>query len=95
MKLFNCGNVKCTKDNQFCIEVDGIRILYTVSFTPGMLQEFVLKSTNYNSICKIAFDVRKGKVIHVETIGFKADKVKTALEECFKEEGILYTANRR
>jgi len=56
-------------------------MLYTVSFTPGILQEFVLKSTNYNSMCKIAFDVRKGKVIHVETIGFKANKVKIALEE--------------
>jgi len=94
MKLFNCGNVRLTKDNELHIEVDGIRILYTVTLTPGMLQEFVLKSINYNSMCKIAFDVRKGKVIHVTTIGFKADKVKVALEECFKEEGILYTANR-
>ena len=93
MKLFNCGNVRA-KDNQFCIEVDGIRVLYTMSFTPGIIQEFVLKSTNYNSMCKIAFDTRKGKVIYVECIGFKADKVKIALEECFKEEGILYTFNK-
>jgi len=94
VNLFNCSNIKLIKDNQLYIEVDRIRVLYTVSFTPGILQEYVLKSTNYNSMCRITFDVRKGKVIHIDCIGFKADKVKVMLEECFKEEGILYTANR-
>ena len=74
--------------------MDGIKILYTVSSVPGIIQEIVLKSSYYSSMCKITFDVKKGKVIHVETIGFKADRVKVVLEECFKEEGILYTANR-
>ena len=95
MNLFNCSNVKHTIDNHLYIEVDGIRILYTMNFTPGILEEFALKSTNYNCFCKITFDTRKGKVIRVECSGFKAEKVRDALEECFKEEGILYTVNRR
>ena len=94
MKLFNCGNVKSTKDNELYVEADKIRIFYTVNLTPGILQEFILNSTNYKSLCKVVFDTRKGKVVHVECVGFKADKVKVALEECFKEEGILYSANR-
>jgi len=94
MNLFNCSNVKSTKDGKLYIEVDRIKVFYTVSFTPGTLQEYVLKSTNYNSMCRITFDTRKGKVIHIDCIGFKADKVKVVLEECFKEEGISYTINR-
>ena len=94
MKLFNCGNVKFSEDNELQIKVERIKVVYKASFTPGIIQEYVLKSTNYKSLCKVVFDTRKGKVVHVECIGFKADKVKVALEECFKEEGILYTANR-
>lgn len=94
MNLFNCSSVKRTIDNQLYIEIDGIRILYVESSTLGIIQELTLKSTNYNSICKISFDTRKGKVVYVECKGFKADKVKNALEKCFKEEGILYTFDR-
>lgn len=95
MELFNCGSVKCTKTNEFCIEVDGIRIIYVVSFSGGIVTDFILKSRNYNSSCKVVFDSRKGKVIYVDCTGFKADEVKLALEECFKEQKLLYVVNRK
>lgn len=88
--IFNCGAIKCMRNGGFCIEVDGIRIVYTVSFNIGMITEIILKSENYKSNCKIEFDTKKWKVIKVEAIGFKADKVQLALEQCFRERGILY-----
>ncbi|BFH74245.1 hypothetical protein SJAV_21890 [Sulfurisphaera javensis] len=88
--IFNCGQVKCMKTNEFCIEVDNIRIVYSMSFNFGIITEIQFKSTNYKSMCNIVFDTRKEKIIEVECIGFKADKVKLTLEECFRQEGLLY-----
>ncbi|ARM75273.1 hypothetical protein [Acidianus manzaensis] len=88
--LFNCGNVKCMKTGEFCIEVDNVRIVYSINYEFGPIIEINLKSTNFKSNCKILFDVRKEKIIDISCYGFKDNKVKLALEGCFKEKNLLY-----
>ncbi|AWR96779.1 hypothetical protein DFR86_03880 [Acidianus sulfidivorans JP7] len=88
--LFNCNNVKCMKTGEFCIEVDNVRIVYSINYNLSIITEILLKSTNFKSVCRILFDTRKGKIIDISCSGFKSDKVKLALEACFKERNLLY-----
>jgi hypothetical protein len=78
------------KSGEFCVEVDNIRILFTMSYNFGPVTEILLKSNNFKANCKILFDTRKEKIISVECYGFKSEKVGKALEECFKEKGLMY-----
>lgn len=86
--IFNCKEVKCTKQGEFCIEVDNMRIFYKQEVSLGIISEILLNSTNFKSKCKISIDTRKGKVIQLECEGFKAEKVKNVIIECLKEQGL-------
>ena len=87
--MFNCDKAKFINNNQLYIDVDGVRVIYTVNFSLGIVQEIVLKSTNYNSLCRIVFDARKRKVVHLKCTGFNDAKVEKIIRECFKQLGII------
>ncbi|AWR93262.1 hypothetical protein [Acidianus brierleyi] len=91
-EFFNCNSVKCMKSGEFCVEVDNVKITFTLDFTLGPITEISLKSSNYKVNCKILFDSRKEKIISVDCYGFKADKICKSLKECFREKGLLYAS---
>jgi len=86
----SCDVFKRLPDGTIMIEVDRVKIFLKREGSPGIVEDLVLKSTNYNLKCRIECDQRKGKVILVECIGFKADKVKQAIEDSMRKAGMLY-----
>jgi len=95
MKIFNCNEIKFSEDdNELYIIVGRIKLVYKISVTPGIIEEYILKSTNYKSLCKIVVDTRKGKIIHIDCVGVENDRVKDIISQCFKEQGLLYIINK-
>lgn len=89
-EIFNCGPIKCMKTGEVCLEIDRVRVVYSMSVSPSTVAEITLKGVNYSSICRILYDARMGKVVDVSCSGFKQERVKATLEECFREKGVLY-----
>ncbi|BCU68261.1 hypothetical protein HS7_16980 [Sulfolobales archaeon HS-7] len=88
----NCDIFKRSTDGRLLIEVQGIKIFLKQEQTFGMVHDLILKSTNYNLMCKIVCDERKGKVIMISCAGFKSDIVKIMIEESMKKAGLLYVS---
>ncbi len=76
---------------QYYIEVDRLRILFEVKVNISMIVEIILNSINYKVTCKIVFDPRYEKVMETSCMGFKEDKIKHIIQNCFREKGVLYT----
>ncbi|EWG06717.1 MAG: hypothetical protein ASUL_07864 [Candidatus Aramenus sulfurataquae] len=89
-EFLNCGAVKCLKTGQFCVEVDGIRVLFNVEVNLGAVTQLKLKSANYKVNCNVEVDTRTERVISVECVGFKEEKIRLTLLGCFKERGLLH-----
>ncbi|MCG3109364.1 hypothetical protein L3N51_01654 [Metallosphaera sp. J1] len=89
-EILDCGAVKCMRTGEVCVEVDRVRVVYSVNVNPGILMEITLKGNNYSSTCRIIYDMRLDKVVDISCVGFKEERVKITLEECFKRKGILY-----
>jgi len=87
-----CDAFKRLKDGMLMMEVDGVRIFFKEEITPGIICDLTLRSTNYNLMCKIEYDVRKEKVVMVSCNGFKGDKVKAKIEESLRRAGMLYSS---
>ncbi|TRM78077.1 hypothetical protein DJ532_02370 [Sulfolobus sp. A20-N-F8] len=90
-RLLICDQIGMNNSGQYYIEVDRLRILFEAKVNIGIIVEIILNSINYKLTCKIVFDPRYEKVIETSCIGFKEDKVKYIIQNCFKEKGILYT----
>jgi len=88
--MIECDTLKRLNDGKLMIEVDGVRILFKEEVTQGAIHVFILKSINYNLICKIEYDIRKKRVLIVSCNGFKSDKVKAKIEESLRKEGLLW-----
>ncbi|MCI2413870.1 MAG: hypothetical protein MPF33_01260 [Candidatus Aramenus sp.] len=89
-EFLNCGAVKCLRTGQFCVEVDGLRVLFNVEVNLGAVTQLKLKSTNYKVSCNVDVDTSTEKVIYVECVGFKEEKIRLTLLGCFKERGLLH-----
>ncbi|QKQ99032.1 hypothetical protein GWK48_00260 [Metallosphaera tengchongensis] len=90
-EIFSCAFVKTTKAGDILVIVDGIKVIFSVNVKFSIVSDIELKSTNYKLVCNISFDTRYGKVISTTCTGFKADKVRDYLQECFRERGVLYS----
>jgi hypothetical protein len=88
--MIECDTLKRLNDGKLMIEVDGVRILFKEEVTQGAIHVFILKSTNYNLICKIEYDTRKKRVLIISCNGFKSDKVKAKIEESLRKEGLFW-----
>jgi hypothetical protein len=88
--MIECNAFKRLNDGTLMIEVDRVRIFFKEEVTQGAISVFVLRSTNYNLVCKIEYDVRKKRVLVVSCNGFKSDKVKAKIEESLKKEGLFW-----
>jgi len=87
-----CDVFRRLKDGLLMMEVDGVKIFFKEEITPGVICDLVLRSTNYNLMCKIAYETRKKKVLMVSCNGFKSEKVEAEIEESMRREGILYSS---
>ena len=88
--MIECDTFKRLNDGKLMIEVDGVRILFKEEVTQGTIHVFILKSTNYNLICKMEYDIRKKRILIVSCNGFKSDKVKAKIEESLRKEGLFW-----
>ncbi|EZQ01839.1 MULTISPECIES: hypothetical protein [Acidianus] len=88
--LLSCNDIRLNKNDEVLVTVDNVKLIFTFSINFSLITEIILKCKNYKSNCRIIIDTRTEKVIAIETQGFKEEKIKKVISECFREKGILY-----